>query len=227
MAFNVRAMPRPRVPRLFKAPPPSHVCPSSPAPRLAPSLHPVPSPTRRLSRAPPPDSPLGSAAGANRPDQELRVDEPRLGSCFLFLEVHWFVVATLEPELAAWASAVDRYLAAPLPSPPRWALPRGPEPLLYPVRYSPEPLDAQVSGDLAAPSSAVGRPSSKSSHLRPSPSLVSMYLRSPQSPLSILHMIQAPSYAEPRHLETHRAPIRHDLPMRVSPEEEDDPLFFV
>jgi hypothetical protein len=51
-----------------------------------------------------------------------------------------------------------------------------PLPLLYPVHLSPEPLDAQVTGDLAALSSTAGRPSSKSGHLRLSPSLMSMSL---------------------------------------------------
>jgi hypothetical protein len=100
--LGVRATPRPMVLRLFKVPPPSLACPSSHVPRLAPS------PARRPSRAPSPDSPLGSAAGANRAHQELRVDEPRLGSCFLSLEVHRFAVATLEPKLAAAAFELCR-----------------------------------------------------------------------------------------------------------------------
>jgi hypothetical protein len=38
----------------------------------------------------------------------------------------------------------------------------------------------------------------KSGHLRPSLSLVSTHLRSPCSPLPILHLIRAPSFPEPR-----------------------------
>jgi hypothetical protein len=56
---------------------------------------------------------------------------------------------------------------------------------------------------------------------------VSTPLRSPRSPLSVLHLTQAPSCLEPRRLETPRAPVRHDLSVRVCLEEEDDPLFFV
>jgi hypothetical protein len=56
--------------------------------RHHPCLASAPSPARRPSRAPPPDSPLGSASRMNRPHQELRVDESRPGSCFPSPEVH-------------------------------------------------------------------------------------------------------------------------------------------
>jgi hypothetical protein len=92
-------------------------------------------------------------------------------------------------------------LVVSLPSSHQWVLHRDPLPLLYPACRSPEPLDAQVADDLDTLSSTTGHPSSKSGHLRPSPSLVSMSLWSPQSPLSVLHLIRAPNCPKPRRLE--------------------------